>query len=112
MRPAIKRNIMSKYIDADKLKVKIDNLESFSCISEEQNGFYSAISRINDIIDSLQQEQPKPNLEKEIENYTETLYHDTFGNGQGTLDEFDWEDIAQIIDDTARYFYNLNKNEA
>ena len=47
-----------KYIDAEKLKAEIDNLESFSCISEVQDGFYSAISRINDIIDSLQQEQP------------------------------------------------------
>ena len=46
-----------KYIDAEKLKAEIDKLESFSCISEEQDGFYSAISRINDIIDSLQQEQ-------------------------------------------------------
>lgn len=46
-----------KYIDVEKLIVKINNLESFSCISEEQDGFYSAISRINDIIDSLQQEQ-------------------------------------------------------
>jgi hypothetical protein len=45
-----------KYIDADKLIAQIDNLESFSCISEEQDGFYSAISRINDIIASLQQE--------------------------------------------------------
>lgn len=60
----------------------------------------------------VSQEQSEADLEKEIENYTETLYHETFGNGQGTLDEFDWEDIAQVIDDTARYFYNLNKNEA
>ena len=48
-----------KYIDAEKLKAEIDNLESFSCISEEQDGFYSAISRINGIIDYLQQEQPE-----------------------------------------------------
>lgn len=60
----------------------------------------------------LQQEPPKPNLDNEIKDYTETLYHETFGNGQGTLDEFDWEDIVQVIDDTARYFCNLNKNDA
>lgn len=48
-----------KYIDAEKLIAEINNLESFSCISEEQDGFYSAISRINGIIDSLQQEQPE-----------------------------------------------------
>ena len=48
---------MAKYIDAEKLEKLIDNLEPFSCISEEQDGFYSAISRVNDIIYSLQQEQ-------------------------------------------------------
>lgn len=48
---------MNKYIDAERLKAEIDNLESFSCISEEEDGFYSAISRINGIIDSLQQEE-------------------------------------------------------
>lgn len=53
-----------RYIDAEKLKAEIDNLESFSCISEEQDGFYSAISRINGIINSLQQEQPEVDLKK------------------------------------------------
>lgn len=56
-----------KYIDAEKLKAEIDGLESFSCIGEVQDGFYSAISRINDIIDSIQQEQPEVDLEKEID---------------------------------------------
>ena len=62
-----------KYIDAEKLKAEIDKLESFSCISEEQDGFYSAISRINDIIDSLQHEQLDVDLEKEIDNYLDTI---------------------------------------
>lgn len=53
---------MRRYIDADKLIAEIFNLEPFSCISEVQDGFYSAINRINDIIDSLQQEQPEVDL--------------------------------------------------
>lgn len=43
-------------------------------------------------------------LEAEIKRYTEEQYHETFGNGQGTLDEFDWEDIAVMIDKTAVHF--------
>ena len=81
---------MSKYIDAEKLKVEIDNLESFSCISEEQDGFYSAISRINDIIESFQQEQPEVDLEKEINAWLDS----------GTY----------TIRETARHFYELGLN--
>ena len=46
-------------------------------------------------------------LDAEIKKYTESLYNETFGNGQGTLDEFDWEDISTVIEDTAKYFYGL-----
>ena len=46
-------------------------------------------------------------LEAEIKRYTEEKYHETFGNGQETLDEFDWEDISTVIEDTAKHFYNL-----
>ena len=51
--------------------------------------------------------QTKVDLEKEIEIFTTRLYNDTFGNGQGTLDKFDWEDIAMVIEETARHFYEL-----
>jgi len=78
------------------------------CFGGSYNGKF--IAEIDEC--PLQREQPKPNLENEIKDYTETLYQETFGNGQGTLDEFDWEDIVQVIDETARYFYNLNKNDA
>lgn len=46
-------------------------------------------------------------LEDEIKRYTEEKYHETFGNGQGTLDEFDWEDISTVIEDTAKHFCSL-----
>ena len=89
-----------KYIDADKLIINL----------ERQNVDKKIIEPVIRIIRSLQQEQPEMNLENEIKDYTETLYHETFGNGQCTLDEFDWEDIAQTIDETARYFYKLGLN--
>ena len=43
-------------------------------------------------------------LKDEIKRYTEEKYHEIFGNGQGTLDEFDWEDITTVIEETAEYF--------
>lgn len=112
-----------KYIDAEKLKAEIEKkrktliseynelakYEVWRSANDNKIKIYT-ISDILSLINSLQQEQQKSNLENEIKNYTETLYHEIFGNGQGTLDEFDWEDIAQVIDETARYFYNLNKN--
>ena len=49
----------------------------------------------------------KIDLDAEIKKYTESLYNETFGNGQGTLDEFDGEDISTVIEDTARHFHSL-----
>lgn len=48
-------------------------------------------------------------MEEEIKRFTEQLYNETFGNGQGTLDEFDWEDIATVIEETAHHFVNWQK---
>lgn len=113
---------MDKYIDAELLQKEIEKRikNDSSCpfiqadfgIECRKEGEIQGYKETLAIVDSLQQEQQKSNLENEIKDYTETLYHETFGNGQGTLDEFDWEDIVQVIDNTARYFYNLNKNDA
>jgi len=48
-------------------------------------------------------------MEEEIKRYTEELFNEIFGNGQGTLDEFDWEDITQTIEKTAHHFANWQK---
>lgn len=48
-------------------------------------------------------------MEEEIKRFTERLYNETFGNGQGTLDEFDWEDIATVVEETAHHFVNWQK---
>ena len=91
-----------KYIDADKLKAEIDNLESFSCISEEQDGFYSAIGRVIDIIDSLQQEQQKVNWEEEDE-----LEREINNAGMAMTEHIpSWKEVEQF----ARHFYELGKN--
>ena len=50
-------------------------------------------------------------LKDEIKRYTEEKYQETFGNGQGTLDEFDWDDIATVIEETAIHFAGLQKDE-
>ena len=50
-------------------------------------------------------------MEEEIKRYTEELYNEIFGNGQGTVDEFDWEDIAQTIEETAHHFANWQKEQ-
>lgn len=95
---------MSKYIDAEKLIAKIDNLESFSCISEEQDGFYSAISRINDIIDSLQQEQPEVDLEKEIDLcWQDWISPSNQSSVEGVLPKSEFSMYA-------RHFYELGLN--
>lgn len=69
--------------------------EHYGCISETDNNLKEVVAT---------RDLP---LEDEIKRYTEERYHETFGNGQRAFDEFDWEDIASVIEDTARYFYNL-----
>ncbi len=59
------------------------------------------------ILDRVYDKLNGKGLDAEIKKYTENLYNETFGRAQGTLDEFDWEDIATVIEDTAKYFYNL-----
>lgn len=66
--------------------------EHYGCISETDNNMKEVVVTRDSA------------LEDEIKRYTEEKYHETFGNGQGTLDEFDWEDIASVIEDTAVHF--------
>lgn len=55
--------VMSKYIDAELLRKKVEKLDMESCISEEWSGFYYAIDSVLEVIDSLQQEQPEVDLD-------------------------------------------------
>lgn len=70
MRPAIKQNIMSKYIDAEKLKAKLRRQKRELELSIQSQGDYGqscqivAYENILSLITSLQQEQPEVDLEK------------------------------------------------
>jgi len=59
------------------------------------------------VLDRVYGELKGKDIDAEIKKYIENLYHETFGNGQGTLDEFDWEDISTVIEDTAKHFCTL-----
>ena len=99
----------AKYIDAEKLINMIDNSIAYCQINYSDDyafGFEHSLRRVKDFIDYLQQEV---DLEKEIDAYTTEQYHKVF-DGTGTLDEFDWEDVASVIEDTAHYFYELRLN--
>ena len=65
---------MSKYIDADRLQANIKEIENKLEIgnyyldnSEQAIGYYNALMDFERLILSLQQEQPKVDLEKTIE---------------------------------------------
>lgn len=55
---------MSKYIDADKLKAKVKELNLATKTYEEQVAFNNALEMVVEIIDSLQQEQPEVDYNK------------------------------------------------
>ncbi len=63
-----------KYIDADRLKAEIERLgRNWDGVQELQpvSLFQADLYELLDIIDSLQQEQPKIDLEKEYKEYVE-----------------------------------------
>jgi len=101
-------------VDEDEEKQKDLTTENIYKHSRERMSFYNG-----------QQKKPKSDiesgkhkvntrdlaLEAEIKRYTEEKYHETFGNGQRTLDDFDWEDIAVTIEETAVHFMGWKEKE-
>lgn len=108
---------MNMYIDANKLKTVIKRQQRMLTLlayteqasvrrdSALQNGVYVYIL---DIINSLQQEQPKVDLEKEIniEISKWTCYEEIGFGARYDAKPFDSRDIEKI----ARHFYNLGLN--
>lgn len=85
-----------KYIDADKLIALIDaKLEDLGMSGSVWVGRSVLIDLKNDIITSLQQEQPEVDLEKEIARFA-------LNGGTG--------DNTPTIGEVARHFYELGKN--
>ena len=108
-----------KYIDADELKSKINELRQdwlgnstgLEVAEEgaELGAAESILDSLDDIIDSLQQERPDKQkddaLEKELEQYRD-FHGDWYGHtpdGKYVGDSFDFSDIKEF----AQRIYNL-----
>jgi len=105
------------YIDAEKLKSEIErrikswtNREKYALPGQGKDTCTSCVTELTDLlsfIDSLQQEQPEVDLEKEMTAYIERHFHvrydETLENGNDPLTTFDFCEIA-------RHFYELGKS--
>lgn len=102
---------MSKYIDAEKLKVEVERrkekwLAASRLIKKGKDkamyaaGKSSAYTEFFSLITSLQQEQPEVDINKEIEKWFD-LMGDAWENGEWSTND---------IRSTARHFYELGLN--
>ena len=105
---------MNKYIDAEKLIAEIERLSSsehpVEYDSAEKLAYNHALSEIEDLITSLQQEQPKVGLEKEVKRYIKENFTIT-----DEIREIPEEDRMYGMDKgdmlkIARHFYKLGLN--
>lgn len=95
---------MSKYIDSEKLKAEIERLHKahsgkYGCDEVGLNLEY-----LEDFIDSLQQEQPKVDLEKEIEEHVKGMPMSEFTHESEVGDHWDW------AREEFRHFFELGLN--
>ena len=51
-------------------------------------------------------EMKEVDLDKEIKSFTEGLFHKVFDEDK-SKDDFDWDDIATVIEYTAKYFFEV-----
>lgn len=97
-------------IDKAAVVAEITNLKvKYDC------GWNCAIDKVLEHIDDL--EVKEMDLDKEIKSFTEDLFHKVFDEDK-SQDDFDWDDIATVIEYTAKHFIELgiqqsnhNKNE-
>ena len=94
---------MNKYIDADRLRAEIIRLRKDKPFHNDSSFFayLHGLSRIEDFIDSLQQEPQEVDLEKEIEKY----YYDNFAFISSAHIP-----TKDIVSDIATHFYELGLN--
>lgn len=101
---------MGKLIDIETIRKEIERLNNmeYPCdTSEQSTGFYDALERLEQFLDTLPEEKPV-DLEKEIDDYISKHFY-----GSGTIgflsnrnkDYPTGYDIAL----TARHFFNLGK---
>ena len=103
-----------KYIDADRLKFKIKNRieeldEQIIDISDSKAALKSEeLLRVLDLIDSLQQEQPKGDLAVDIEMEWDSFNKNVVVYGEES-EEVVWLNWLSFVD-VATYFYELGLN--
>ena len=103
-----------KYIDADRLWAEIER-RIYEISHPLKDGYevqsigkIEGLSELLEVIDSLQQEQPEVDLEKEIEEYFEG-WSDDSEYGQAIMRNCTCAGVDECKD-IARYFYNLGLN--
>ena len=98
-----------KYIDAERLRKEVKIVEkaahksALGCADSEKRKFHEgkdfAYQYVGILINSLQKEQPKVDLNEEIERFIDAHYHtrfdETLENGNDPLTVFDFQDIAR-----------------
>jgi len=98
-----------KYIDVDKFNAEIERLYNGEAPKHDQqcnfdDGYFTGIDTISQLIDSFQQEQPGVDLEKEIDE----IWNPRFNLG---WDEKSLLSINRSAFETiARHFYELGLN--
>ena len=99
---------MGKYIDAEKLIAKIERLNaivSYESKDRHDEGLHDAYKAVKNVIDSLQQEQPEVDLEKELGQWRHKHFA---GERDGHYSGEYLERSSQL--DIARHFFNLGLN--
>ena len=102
-----------KYIDSNKLKAEIRKLLIPTIVDRDydewEKGRDAGLQDAIDIIDSLQQEQPEVDLEKEIEEQIDMYYNEC----EKKLNQMSDDDIDigfLTLNNFARHFYELGLN--
>lgn len=94
---------MTQYIDKAALIAEIDRQKIGYNVDGKHSVEYDITKKIIDIITTL--EVKEVDLEKEIKNFTEELFHKTFDEDK-SQDDF-WNDVATVIEYTAKHFFEL-----
>ena len=100
---------MAKYIDADRLRAEIEKQsqgEQGFRSEDAEYGYRSCARYLLDFIDSLQQELPEVDLEKEIDAFWNPRFN--FGWDEYSALSMNHSGFASI----ARHFYELGQRDA
>jgi len=104
-----------KLIDKDKVVAEIerriaDNKKDIERASHKNledyfEGYEDALVLLKQqYLDTI--ETKEVDLEKEIKSFTEDLFHKVFDEDK-SQDDFDWDDIIEVIEYTAKPFFEL-----